>query len=356
MTCAVWLTIVHKSNYDDRVVADGWAARAERLVLDAPRIGPLRGLGADSPGLPAPRPRAGRAADPGRARLRRGNRRRLGAGRDVAARPPPGRARRGGIRPPRRGGDRQSGRGGRAPGHRRLHLLRHAGRLRAGGRPAAGGPVARAGRRVRRALRLPVPGRGVPARVRQHTARRGSLGPRVRSCCRPWPCRVRPAHPPSPSGPGPGWRCCRCAVATWKRQRRCWPRPVRQPVPRSPVPLSPWRSTCPMPCWSSTDPAEVVEPNARAEVLALTVEAQVREWTARRGGRSGRRAPRAGGCEPAPVRGGARLDGRGPAGRRARRPESGCGRAAGRRTAAGRPRDESRARGLPPAAGPATAG
>ena len=42
MSCAVWLAIVHKSNYDDRVVADGWAARAERLVLDAPD-GPLRG-------------------------------------------------------------------------------------------------------------------------------------------------------------------------------------------------------------------------------------------------------------------------------------------------------------------------
>lgn len=39
---AVWLAVVHKSNYDDRVLADGWAARAERL-LPSGLVGPLHG-------------------------------------------------------------------------------------------------------------------------------------------------------------------------------------------------------------------------------------------------------------------------------------------------------------------------
>ena len=217
--CALWLAITYKANFANGAAAQGWIARAERLLAAEP-------VGAAHAWLWLTRAYRMADLDAAEALTRAGARavpgprgRRPRAGRRLPARPDPGRQGRHGRRV--RADRRVDGGGARRravePRDRRLHLLRHAERLRAGRRRRAGRPLVPGRRRLRGDLRLPVPLRRVPHLLRQRAGRdraveRRRAGARRRPAhhraqlSRPPPQGGqpprRPPHPPGAAGGG----------------------------------------------------------------------------------------------------------------------------------------------------------
>ena len=215
--------------------------RAGRAADRAPSAGCHAWLDPRRSRLPDGRPRWRRSADqPGHrarsrcGRRRSGARRPLPVGADPRGPGTPGRR----LRPDRRG-DGGGPRGGAVqPGHGRLHVLRHAQRVRAGERHRAGRAVVPCRRRLRRQLRLPIPLRRVPHLLRERAGGDGKMGrsrPRAdrrrgdHQGCLPWPARQGVDPPRRVAGAAGPARGLRAAVV---HRRRSTPRPR----PRSPTP------------------------------------------------------------------------------------------------------------------------
>ena len=176
--CAVWLAITYKANFANFSAANGWIGRAERLIEPRPP-GVMHGWihvarayrMADLDGAEALTSQAIELArDAGDVDLELGALSQLGLIRvgqgHLAA----------GFALHRRGDGGGPGRGALQPGHGRLHVLRHAQRVRAGERHRAGRAVVPCRRRLRRQLRLPVPLRRVPHLLRERAGGHGKVG------------------------------------------------------------------------------------------------------------------------------------------------------------------------------------